>query len=954
MADEALIAQVIALPGVSEQERFLAARLDLVDEPLGLALKKQADRFLRSDVHRSLDTAAMMVRLGERAGQPLCRALGLLAEANVRSVGGLGEHERAIALYDEAAGIYCTHNRPIEQARSQTGKLYALANLGRYDDAIAAGRWAGAVLEQHEQWLPLATLTLNIGLIYGRLGDDSQALALFDRANELYLRVGAEGEPSLPWVAHDRAIVLRNLGRFAESMAAGQSACERLASSGQTVEAARARQNMALTLVVLGRYNEALDLLDEARRVFAADGRARDVILVDLFVADCLLQARRYGDVLEQCGRLRASFADLGAHLEAGQAMVSEAVAYAGLGRHDEAMASLAEARALFGREGNPVWLAYTDLETAALLLRQGQAERSLALALACADVLAQHNAPVRTAQAQLAAARAAAALGRDGQARDLAQAALRAAAGAELPTIAYQGRLVLGGLAAAGGDRGAAMAHYEAAIDQMERLRGRLMIEYRSDFLEDKQGVYQDMVRLCLEDGQPQRALEYAERATSRALLEMLAYRLDLSLQVRQPADAPLVAELQGLRAERDRLYRRWQGREEAAAEDWTAAEQSRRQVRQETLQIEKKLTERWHSLLVHNAAYARDAALWQVRSEPVQPFLPADTALVEYYRAGRAYVAFVVTAQSVQAIPLVVDAAAVQRTIDALWLNLQAAPTSGARQRAGLAANARGLLQRLHAMLMAPLAAALEPFAKLIVVPHGPLHYVPMHALHDGDRYLVQRCEVSYLPGSSVLRYCREARPAAARRVALGYSGSGRLPYAAEETQTVARLLGGDVYVEDTATLARLRDVAGECQVLHLAAHGEFRADNPLFSGLALADGWLTTLDIFSLRLKASLVTLSGCQTGRSVIGGGNELLGLMRAVLYAGAASALLSLWSVDDRSTARLMEGFYSRLACGQSKGEALRAAQLEALQSRPGADHPYAWAGFCLVGDSGAL
>ena len=75
---------------------------------------------------------------------------------------------------------------------------------------------------------------------------------------------------------------------------------------------------------------------------------------------------------------------------------------------------------------------------------------------------------------------------------------------------------------------------------------------------------------------------------------------------------------------------------------------------------------------------------------------------------------------------------------------------------------------------------------------------------------------------------------------------------------------------------------------RVLHLATHADFRPDNPLFSGLALADGWLTTLDIFNLRLDASLVTLSACQTGRSVIGGGDELLGLMRSFLAAGAAS------------------------------------------------------------------
>ena len=143
----------------------------------------------------------------------------------------------------------------------------------------------------------------------------------------------------------------------------------------------------------------------------------------------------------------------------------------------------------------------------------------------------------------------------------------------------------------------------------------------------------------------------------------------------------------------------------------------------------------------------------------------------------------------------------------------------------------------------------------------------------------------------------------------------------------------------------------------MLHVATHGEFRPDNPLFSGLELAGGWLTTLDIFNLRLQASLVTLSGCQTGRSVVGGGDELLGLMRALLYAGAQSVVLSLWAVEDRSTARLMELFYGRLAQGWGKGAALRQAQVQLMQEgsvdgRP--VHPYAWAAFCLAGDSGAL
>jgi CHAT domain-containing protein len=167
------------------------------------------------------------------------------------------------------------------------------------------------------------------------------------------------------------------------------------------------------------------------------------------------------------------------------------------------------------------------------------------------------------------------------------------------------------------------------------------------------------------------------------------------------------------------------------------------------------------------------------------------------------------------------------------------------------------------------------------------------------------------------------------------------------------VAARLGGEAVVEGRATRAEFLRRAESCRVLHLAAHGDFRADNPLFSGLALEDGWLTTLDIFNVRLPAALVTLSACDTGRNVIGGGDELLGLMRAFLCAGAASVALTFWEVEDASTGQVMAGFYGRLSAGETKAAALRAAQL-ALRQDAAYAHPYFWAPFFLVGDYGAL
>jgi CHAT domain-containing protein len=206
-------------------------------------------------------------------------------------------------------------------------------------------------------------------------------------------------------------------------------------------------------------------------------------------------------------------------------------------------------------------------------------------------------------------------------------------------------------------------------------------------------------------------------------------------------------------------------------------------------------------------------------------------------------------------------------------------------------------------------------------------------------------------------MLRYCREARVSGEGLLAMGHSYDGRLPFAVQEAAAVGDLWPGQVALEEEATLARFQAAAPRQRILHLATHGDFRPDNPVFSGLALADGWLTTLDIFNSRLQTSLVTLSACQTGRSVVAGGDELLGLMRAFLGAGTASLVATLWAVEDSSTARIMTAFYRGLNQGKGKGQALRDSQLAFIedgQAEEAFRHPYFWAPFFLVGDSGPI
>jgi CHAT domain-containing protein len=172
-------------------------------------------------------------------------------------------------------------------------------------------------------------------------------------------------------------------------------------------------------------------------------------------------------------------------------------------------------------------------------------------------------------------------------------------------------------------------------------------------------------------------------------------------------------------------------------------------------------------------------------------------------------------------------------------------------------------------------------------------------------------------------------------------------RLPRVHDEVASLAPLFPEAIAMfDEQATLDALRRHAPRADVLHLACHGQFRPDNPLFSALRLGDGWLTVRDAYDLDLTCGLATLSACETGVSAVAPGDELIGLARGFFSAGAPSVLVSLWNVDDDSTARLMGLFYCRLRAGDRPAAALRYAQRELLRKQP---YPFFWSPFVLLG-----
>jgi CHAT domain-containing protein len=495
----------------------------------------------------------------------------------------------------------------------------------------------------------------------------------------------------------------------------------------------------------------------------------------------------------------------------------------------------------------------------------------------------------------------------------------------------------------------------YREAADALERVRAELQPEeLRISLVSDKTDVYQELVQLALERSATDEALQHAERAKSRAFAERLATSLDptdqgIDAQVLGTTDAISLERMRELREELAWMYSR-------LSESLTTStlQRLRQQVTSretELVRLQRRLqpASRTRAATLGIGDSALEAASTQDR---LRRRLPATTVVLEYFLAGDELVLFVFD----------------RRRLAAHWLGPMAPVAEGVERfrfqvskfelgdayvrdhAEALLLNVHSILAELYTLLIGPCADSLVDARQLIIVPHGTLHYLPFHALIDpSGTPLVERLEVSYAPSSTVLASCYE-RPSVAESVGhplLVAVADPAVPQISGEVDALQKLFGTALVLSgDGATEHAFRRHAPEADVIHLASHAVFRHDNPLFSAIKLADGWLSLYDLYSMRLRASLVTLSACETGVNDVLAGDELVGLARGFFQAGAASVVVSLWAVNDTSTAHLMRRFYRHLEAGVGPAAAMRLGQAELRRAYP---HPYHWAPFLVIG-----
>ncbi len=499
-----------------------------------------------------------------------------------------------------------------------------------------------------------------------------------------------------------------------------------------------------------------------------------------------------------------------------------------------------------------------------------------------------------------------------------------RLAALADNPRVRQNGEIYwqllhdLGRVSRDEGDAARATDYFRRAVEVIERQRRNIDTEVNKiGFAADRQQVYADLVDILFAQGRHAEMLEYVERAKARTLVDLLADKW------REAAPAQVTAAATGEYGRLGRLERSARLQKRDAADDGGAGIGQARQA-----------------LYAQAPMFASLVAVYGVDSGQILKSLAPDETLLEFFAYGNALYALVADADGVRATRL--DGADLARRVDEFR-----------RAVAARSPATESLARALYDRLLRPLAAPLRQ--RVTLVPHGPLHYLPFAALHNGTGWFARAHSLRVLPSASVDLLLGKAGPGGNAALILANPDTGvaanDLSFAENEASAIAaRFPGARVLARRQASETALRGETGAFRLVHLATHGKFQSADPLKSFLLLApdrdnDGVLSVDEIYGLHLNADLVALSACETGLGRGNAGDDLVGFTRGFFFAGARSLLASYWPVDDAATAQLMAAFYGQLD-KHGKAEALRLAQLEVMATRP---EPFYWAAFYLAG-----
>ncbi len=890
---------------------------------------------------RVVDEAEQALSLARTARDRTAEAFILRLRAHAHRAGN--RYAQALEDYRRSTRLFAAEDRGEELPVNAIGTIDALMYLGRYAEARRTALDARRRFDRAGDISRRARVETNLGNIHHRLDEPEKALGWYDRALPTFHRLGETDAEAL--VEFNRGNVLTVLGRTRGAREAYQAALGIAARNGMPGRVRQIRYNIAYLDFMENRFPESLEELARLRPAFEDGGDRRHAALCRLDEAEILLRLNLWDEAGSLAGEARAAFDDLGMSYEAAKSTAFLGAAAYRLGNLRGAERDIRAASRRFDAEGNVVWRGETALFLARIHLERGHWKRAIRSARSARRFLAGSpwsGGKVRAAVVEALALRG---LGeRKAAIRRLDEAAsLRSGS----PWLKMEVMEARGLLAREAGDLRTARRRFRAAIRAVEGIRALLSgDDFRAAFLRNRDRPYVALAALELDAGRPGEAFRILERGRSRALLDMLArpgHPAGRRSRQRRDLEKKALDLLGRLGGE----YHRIDLARERGLRGHTHLENG-----QSLKALESQTTRLLHTLSrgTKQAVPVLDTGISDVRK-----LLRPDETMIAYFEHGDDLGAFVVTRTGFEVRTGLASLDRLTEVAAALrfqWGRFRLDPLLIRRHEEQLKRLAKSDLASLYDMLLRQLP--LPRGRRLILIPTAAMRTLPFGALFDGRRYLAEERIVSVTPGAGVFAACRSRAGGKAdilRRPLLFGVSDELAPEVIREIDDVeGSLPGSRVFRAEDATVSRFRAEAGRASLIHLAAHGLFRADRPNLSGLRLADRWLYGYDVHDLTLQSDLVTLSACASGESTAWGQGEWMGLARSFLMAGSRRVLVGLWDVHDAATRQLMASFYSELNSGSGRDVSAALARVQGRFARSGA-HPYYWSGFMLVGDS---
>jgi len=991
--DTALFLQCLRDLPLEEGRAYMREHIEeLCDhKTIGELLAEEALRILYTPF-LSLKLAELLIFYGEYTGHLSSHALGLKAKGDV--LFQIGHHKAAMECLDAAGDEFRLLEDEGNWARSRISWILSAGWLGYVEEALQQAKQSRNVFLRLGEYYWVGVIDNNTAMVCEYVGRYQDALKLYENMLKIFSSVSDQSENAIKRsIAITQVNYARNLswlGKLERAYSLLEEAQASFVSLGEMVLSISVEIDLADLDYTQGYYGSALRRYYQARDNLIENNIDNPVLLAELklCMANCLVKLNRVQEACLLSEEAVKIYRQSGMSLGTVNALREHAMTLAASNKFKEALLALDETWILFNQGGFEPYAYATRLQQAELLLEMGAVDTAYEQAYFVKNYCDAQSLIARSIRSSLImvsalienAQRAGVRHEKDGQTKFLQEAMLLCkqvtlqARQHNLQEEIYKCHYLLGRIFSLQENLSKGAKHYAAAIAQVERILDDLIFDLSPSFLNTAWSVYEDMIALCLQQSQVERAFCYLEQARSMALRQHLSRSKASQNKKEQKGEiVPTLLRTQSELKEWQALHRHYSV---LLAEIDTSVSPTldRNIIKAELSRCEVKLNELFERLYLHElstypgprlkkAVISEQAAFKTQLTgiDQVRKHLTSNHLLLEYYLHKDKLVIFAITAEHLMLHENPDGVAQLEYLLPLLHAHLQ--PSGWPNPSQPPQAVIHRLLNKLYNLLISPVASLLPSASGyLTIVPYGPLHKLPFHALFADSRFLIEDYQINYLPTSTLMSLSNhggEQEVSSTARenhanssLVFGYSQNGQLQRVQDEAKTIASLLNGDCYLEKAATIARLIQQAPHSPIIHLATHGQNRLDAPNFSYVCLADGQLNAIDAFNLDLEGcELVTLSGCETGLSLSGGGDEQLGLGRAFLAAGANSLLMSLWSVEDKATSELMKHFYQHLLNGESKVQALRAAQCHfARQEGFMFSHPYFWAAFRLVGD----